>query len=197
MSEGVDDLTFPITGVADADRLLATNPFALVVGMLLDQQVSMEWAFIGPLHLRARLGGELSASEVAARSEDAVVELFVTRPALHRYPAVMARRVHALARVIVEDYGGDTAAIWTTAASGTELRRRLLALPGYGNEKSQIFVALLAKRFGIRPDGWREAAGPFGDDTPRSAADVDSPAALATVRAVKQAKKALGQTKAD
>ncbi|MFV0309400.1 MAG: HhH-GPD-type base excision DNA repair protein [Desertimonas sp.] len=188
---------FPITGRPEADALLADNPFALLMGMLLDQQVPMEWAFAGPLTLRDRLGGELDASTVAACSEDDLVELFVEKPAMHRYPAAMAKRVHALAQRIVEDYDGDTASIWATASTGGELRRRLRALPGFGDEKSKIFTALLGKRFGVRPDGWRAAAGPFGDDTPRSAADVDSPEALAAVRAYKQLRKAEGKGKAD
>lgn len=190
-------VSFPITGKPAVDAFLVENPFALLMGMLLDQQVPMEWAFAGPIHLRDRLGGHLDPETVTARSEDELIVLFVDKPALHRYPAAMARRVHALAQRIVDDYDGDTAAIWLTAPTGAELRRRLRALPGFGPEKSQIFTALLGKRFGVRPDGWREAAGPFGDDTPRSAADVDSPTALATVRAYKQARKAEGKTKAD
>jgi uncharacterized HhH-GPD family protein len=109
----------------------------------------------------------------------------------------MGKRVQALARVIVDDYDGDAGAVWRDVETGDELRRRLMALPGYGEEKTRIFIALLAKRFDVRPKGWEEAAGPFGDDTARSVADIDSPEALARVRQWKQARKAAGKTKAD
>ncbi len=193
----VSAVSFPITGRADADALLATNPFALITGMLLDQQVAIEWAFAAPLTLQTRLGAPLDPATVAALSEDDLVAAFVAKPALHRYPAVMARRVHALAQRIVDDYDGDTASIWATARNGAELWQRLRALPGFGDEKASIFTAVLGKRFGVRPDGWRTAAGPFGDDTPRSAADVHAPGALVAVRAYKQARRAEGKTKAD
>lgn len=191
------EVCFPITGRADADALLAANPFALITGMLLDQQVAIEWAFAAPLTLQTRLGAPLDAALVASLDEDDLVAAFVAKPALHRYPAVMARRVHALAQRIVDDYDGVTASIWTTARTGTELWQRLRALPGFGDEKASIFTAVLGKRFGVRPAGWREAAGPFGDDTPRSAADVDAPGALVAVRAYKQARRAEGKGKAD
>ena len=190
-------MSFPITGQRDADALLAANPFALITGMLLDQQVAIEWAFAAPLTLQTRLGAPLDAALVAALGEDELVAVFVAKPALHRYPAVMARRVYALARRIVDVYDGDTASIWTAAPTGAELWQRLRALPGFGDEKASIFTAVLGKRFGIRPSGWREAAGPFGDNTPRSAADVDAPGALIAVRSYKQARRAEGKTKAD
>jgi uncharacterized HhH-GPD family protein len=165
--------------------------------MLLDQQVPMEWAFLGPYTLRGRLGGSLDAGKIAAMSEDEVVEVFVAKPAVHRYPAAMARRTHALCQHLVEHYDGDAAAVWATADTGAELKKRLRALPGYGDEKTKIFMAILAKRLGIRPPGWEKAAAPFSDETPRSVADIDSPESFARVREFKKAKKAAGQGKQD
>jgi uncharacterized HhH-GPD family protein len=197
----VAERTFPITGDPADDSLLLTDPFALLLGMLLDQQVPMEWAFRSPARLRERMEasrpGSFSPAGLAALDEDAAVALFTDKPALHRYPASMGKRAHAVARALVEDYGGDAASLWTTAADGAELYRRLRALPGYGEEKARIFVALLAKRLGVRPDGWEQAAGPFADDTPRSAADVGSAEELAAVRQWKQAQKKRGKTKAE
>jgi uncharacterized HhH-GPD family protein len=165
--------------------------------MLLDQQVPMEWAFKGPSTLKARLGGRLDAGEIAALGPERVEEIFRDKPALHRYPGSMAKRTHALCQVIVDEYDGDASAIWTAVTSGDELFHRLKALPGYGDEKAKIFLAILAKRMGVAPEGWEEAAAPFSDDTPRSVADIDSPDALKRVRAFKQAKKKEGKGKAD
>jgi uncharacterized HhH-GPD family protein len=165
--------------------------------MLLDQQVPMEWAFLGPYTLKTRLGGTLDAAAIAAMAPDDVVELFVTKPALHRYPAAMAKRTHELCQFLVDHYDGDPARIWKTARTGDELYRRLRELPGYGDEKTRIFMAILAKRLGRRPTGWEEAARPFSDATPRSVADIDSPEAFARVREFKKAKKAQGKGKAD
>ena len=187
----------PITGEPDADRLLVENPFALLLGMLLDQQVPMEWAFRGPYNLERRLGVPLDATTVAALGEAKVEELFREKPALHRYPGSMGKRAHALAAHVLEHYGGDTAAIWRDAGSGEEVYERLRALPGYGEEKSKIFLAILGKRFGVAPPGWEAAAAPFSDATPRSVADVDSPESLARVREFKQARKAERKGKAD
>ena len=187
----------PITGEPDADRLLVENPFALLLGMLLDQQVPMEWAFRGPHALEQRLGRPLDAETIAALGEEKVEEVFRAKPALHRYPGSMGKRAHALAAHIVEHYGGDTAAIWRAAPSGDELLRRLRELPGFGEEKAKIFLAILAKRFGIAPPGWEDAAAPFSDSTPRSVADVDSPESLARVREFKKAQKAMKKGKAD
>jgi uncharacterized HhH-GPD family protein len=189
--------TLPITGEPEADRLLVENPFALLLGMLLDQQVPMEWAFRGPHTLEQRLGAPLDAEVLAALGEDKVEELFRAKPALHRYPGSMGKRAYALAAHVVEHYGGDTAAIWRDAATGEELFRRLHDLPGYGDEKAKIFLAILGKRLGITPAGWEDAAAPFSDATPRSVADVDSPEALARVRAFKKAQKALKKGKAE
>ncbi|HEY5156205.1 MAG TPA: HhH-GPD-type base excision DNA repair protein [Acidimicrobiales bacterium] len=189
--------SIPITGLPEADELLVTDPLALLIGMLLDQQVPMEWAFKGPWSLKDRLGGELDAGAIAAMGEDAVVEVFCAKPALHRYPAAMARRAHELCTFLVDHYGGDAGAVWRNVRSGDELLRRLRELPGYGEEKSKIFLAILAKRLGKRPAGWEEAAAPFSDATPRSVADIDSPEALVKVREFKKAMKAKGKGKAD
>ena len=188
--------SLPITGDAEADQFLAADPLALLIGMLLDQQVPMEWAFRGPHTLRSRLGG-LDAAAIAAMDPAAVEAAFSTKPALHRYPGSMAKRTHALSRHLVDHYGGDAAAVWRDAPSGEELLRRLQALPGFGPEKAKIFLALLAKQFGVKPRGWKAAAAPFSDAVPRSVADIDSPEALARVREWKRAQKAKGRGKAD
>jgi len=186
----------PITGDADADRLLAENPLALLLGMLLDQQVPMEWAFKGPATLQARLGG-LDARAIAELDPDALDAAFRAKPAVHRFPSAMAQRTQALCRVLVDEYGGDAAAIWRDVPDGAELFTRLRALPGFGDEKTKIFVAVLAKRLGVRPPGWEQAAAPFSDTTPRSVADIDSPETLAQVRDWKRVQKARGKGKAD
>ena len=186
--------TLYITGDPAADELLNTDPLALLIGMLLDQQVPMEWAFRGPASLKERLGG-LDAAKIAAMTEEEVIAAFVAKPALHRYPANMARRSHELCRHLVDHYDGDAAAVWRGAATGQELFDRLHALPGYGREKAQIFVAILAKRMGVAPPGWQEAAGPFADAEPRSVADIDSPASLEKVREWKRAMKAAKKDK--
>jgi len=185
----------PVTGDPEADRLLAHSPLALLLGMLLDQQVPMEWAFKGPHTLKERLG-HLDAGAIAAMDPDALEAVFRAKPALHRYPASMAKRAHALCQVLVDQYDGDAASVWTGVHTGDELLARLRALPGFGEEKSKIFLALLAKRLGVRPAGWEGAANPFSDTTKRSVADIDSPEALAEVRAWKKAQKAKGKTKA-
>ena len=186
-----------VTGNPDADKLLNTNPLALLLGMLLDQQVPMEWAFIGPHLLQERMGGTLDAHTIAAMPEDEFLLICKGPRAIHRFPGSMGKRVQAVCQVVVDEYGGDASRIWTDVANGAELRTRLEALPGFGPEKSRIFIALLAKRFGIRPEGWQEAAAPFGDDTARSVADIDSPETLARVREWKQARKKEGKAKAD
>jgi len=186
----------PITGNADADQLLEDDPLAILIGMLLDQQVPMEWAFTGPFTLQQRLG-KLDAAQIAAMDPDEFLAVAKGPPAIHRFPGSMGKRVQALARAIVDDYDGDAGAIWRDVETGEELHRRLIALPGYGEEKTRIFIALLAKRFDVRPKGWEEAAGPFSDETPRSVADIDSPQTLARVRQWKQARKAAGKTKAE
>ena len=189
--------TFFITGDTDADRLLAEDPLALLLGMLLDQQVPMEWAFQAPSILRQRLGGQLDAGKLAAMSEDDVVQLFVEKPALHRYPASMAKRAHALCIALTEEYDGDAAKVWKGATTGQELVKRLLALPGFGPDKAKIFAAVLAKRLGVKPAGWEEASAPFSDNERRSVADADTPEHLEEVRAFKKMMKAKGKGKAD
>ncbi|HEV2922203.1 MAG TPA: HhH-GPD-type base excision DNA repair protein [Actinomycetota bacterium] len=175
----------------DADALLTNNPLALLMGMLLDQQFPLEWAFRAPWRLAQRMGRtSLDAAELADYDPEAFVKLMAGPPALHRYPAAMAVRVQALCRLVVEEYGGDAAALWRTAGTGKELLARLRALPGFGEQKARIFVALLGKQLGVRPEGWQEVAGPYGEDgSRRSAADVTDAETLAEVRAFKQAAK--------
>ncbi len=191
------EVTFPITFDDDANELLTHDPLALLFGMLLDQQVPMTWAFRSPMVIKERLADRWSPVGIAELSEDDVVEIFCRKPAVHRYPAAMARRAHGIARILAEQYDGDTASLWTTAKSGAELHRRLAELPGFAEEKTQIFIALLAKRFGVKPRGWKAAAGAFADDQPRSAADVSSAAKLDEVRSWKKAQKAAKKSKSE
>ena len=188
--------TFFITGDVEADGLLAREPLALLLGMLLDQQVPMEWAFGSPARLKERLGGTLDAAAVAALDPDELAAAFRGPPALHRYWGSMAKRAAALCQVIADEYGGRTERLWEEAGTGEELVRRLKALPGFGDEKARIFAAVLGKRLGVRPPGWEEAAAPFSDEVRRSVADADSPEALEEVRAFKKAMKAAGKGKA-
>jgi uncharacterized HhH-GPD family protein len=189
--------TLPVTGDPDADSLLVKDPLALLIGMLLDQQVPMEWAFRGPATLKERLGGDLDAATIAGYDPEKFAALCKEKPAIHRYPGSMATRIQALCRVVVDDYGGDAGRIWTGVKDPDELYRRLRALPGYGEEKAKIFLAILGKRLGRAPKGWEELAAPFGDATPRSVADIDSPDALLAVRAFKQERKRQGKGKTD
>ncbi len=188
--------TLYITGDEAADRLLNTDANALLIGMLLDQQVPMEWAFMGPSTLRMRLG-HLDPARIAAMDVDEFVTVCCDKPAIHRFPGSMGRRVHQVCVALVEDYAGDAVNIWRDADSGREIVGRLKALPGYGDEKSKIFVAILAKTQGVQPDDWREAAGKFGDDVPRSVADIHDEASLAAVREWKKAQKAAKKDKQD
>jgi uncharacterized HhH-GPD family protein len=187
--------TLAVTGNPAADELLNTDSLALLVGMLLDQQVPMEWAFSAPLTLRDRLGGSLDATAIASMDPEELAAAFKGPPALHRFPGSMAKRTQDLCRHLVDAYGGDAAKVWKDAATGAELFARLRALPGYGAEKAKIFTAVLAKRMGVRPEGWEQVAGPFADATPRSVADIDSAAALVQVREFKRAMKAKGKGK--
>ena len=189
--------TLAVTGDPAANDLLNSDPLALLLGMLLDQQIPMEWAFMGPYTLRERMGGTLDAAEITSMEPDAFIALVKGPPALHRFPGSMGKRVQDCCRVIVDEYGGDAAKVWEDAASGADLYARLRKLPGYGDDKARIFTALLAKRFGVRPTGWEEASAPFSDSTPRSVADIDSLETLAKVREWKKAMKAKGKTKAD
>jgi uncharacterized HhH-GPD family protein len=175
----------------DANELLARSPLALLIGMLLDQQVTIEKAFTSPRDLVRRLGHEPTAEELASYDPDALAAVFSERPALHRYPRSMAGRVQQLCQALVADYGGDAATVWEGATSGKDLLARVNGLPGYGPDKSRILVALLGKQFGVRPTGWREAAGRFGEQGSRcSVADITDRASLTEVRAFKQGLKA-------
>ncbi|MEV5535430.1 HhH-GPD-type base excision DNA repair protein [Saccharopolyspora shandongensis] len=180
-----------LTGDADADKLLSDDSFALLTGMLLDQQVAMEIAFAGPKKIADRMGG-FSVTKIAESDLDEFVELCVQKPAIHRYGGSMGRRVHALAQYIVEHYDGRTEAIWTEDdPDGKEVLKRLKALPGYGDQKARIFLALLGKQRGVEPAGWREAAGAYGDaEARRSIADVVDEQTLTEVRAWKKEQKA-------
>ncbi|MFF9013084.1 HhH-GPD-type base excision DNA repair protein [Streptomyces sp. NPDC014870] len=183
----------------EADELLGRSPLAALVGMLLDQQVPMEWAFSGPYTIAQRLGAEdLDAGQIAAYDPEAFGALLSEKPAVHRYPGSMAKRIQQLCQFLVDEYGGDAEAVWADAKSGKELLSRLKALPGFGVQKAQIFLALLGKQYGVRPEGWREAAGAYGDQgSYRSAADITGPESLAKVRAFKQeAKRAAKEAKA-
>jgi uncharacterized HhH-GPD family protein len=187
-ANGPDALHF--TPDPEANRLLAQEPLAVLIGMLLDQQVTMEWAFGAPLLLKRRLGVDrLDAREIAAMDPAALEAVFRDKPALHRYPGSMAKRTHDLCTYIVADYDGSTESIWTGAATGDELLARVLALPGFGKDKARIFVGVLGKRLGVQPPGWENAAADWA-----SIADVDSFDRVAEIRekkrAVKAAKKA-------
>lgn len=188
--------TLFITGDERADALLNADGTALLVGMLLDQQVPMEWAFTGPYTLQQRLG-HLDPRRIAALDEEVFVTVCCDKPAIHRFPASMGRRVHALCAALEERFDGRGDAVWADVAEGAELYARLRSLPGFGDEKARIFVALLAKRFGVRPDGWESAAGVFADHEPRTVADIDSPESLARVREWKRAAKAAKRDKQD
>ncbi len=193
MSKG----TMAVTGDAESDRLVNRDPLALLIGMLLDQQVPMEWAFKGPLRLTERLGQTLDAHAIAAIEPSEFAAIVRTKPAIHRFPGSMATRIQALCQHLVDEYDGDAAAIWRGVRDADVIYQRLLSLPGYGEEKSRIFVAILAKRFSKAPHGWQVAAGPFADDQPRSVADIDGPESLARVRSWKKAQKAAGKTKSE
>jgi uncharacterized HhH-GPD family protein len=174
------------TADPEANRLLAQEPLAVLLGMLLDQQVTMEWAFGAPLLLKRRLGADrLDPAAIAAMEPGALEAIFRDKPALHRYPGSMAKRTHDLCTFIVERYDGRTEAIWIGATSGDELLARVLALPGFGKDKARIFVGLLGKRLGVRPPGWEQAAADWA-----SIADVDTFERVAEIREKKRAVKA-------
>ena len=175
------------------NALLEHDPLALLIGMLLDQQIPMEKAFTSPSVLLERLGGgaALDATVIAGYDAEAFEELFRTPPALHRFPAAMAKRVQALARQLVEEFEGRADTVWTQAADGADLVARIARLPGFGDQKARIFAALLGKQFDVRPTGWREASGTYGEQKSfRSVADVVDDASLKKVRATKQQAKA-------
>jgi uncharacterized HhH-GPD family protein len=181
----------------EANELLSRNALALLIAMLLDQQVPFERAFSAPRDLVRRLGHEPTAEELADFDPEALAAVFSERPALHRFPKAMAARTQELARLVIAGYDGDAAALWTTAPSGAELLKRVSALPGFGEVKAKIFVALLGKQLGVRPSGWREAAGSFGDEGSYvSVADITDDESLAKVRSHKQSLKAAAKAKA-
>ena len=180
-----------ITGDSAADTLLTDNPLALLIGMLLDQQIPMEMAFAGPLKLEQRTGA-VDAESIAEMAPEEFLEAFRQTPAVHRFPGSMATRVQTLCQEIVDAWGGDASALWTQGdPDGPEVLRRLKALPGFGEQKAKIFLALLGKQYGFTGDGWRAAAGDYGDEGAyRSVADIVSPESLAKVREHKKSIKA-------
>jgi len=181
----------------EANELLGRSPLALLIGMVLDQQVPLERAFSAPLDLVRRLGHEPTAAELADFDPVVLAGIFSERPALHRYPKAMAARVQDVTRLIVDQYDGDPERLWTTAKTGPELLKRVSALPGFGAQKAQIFVALLGKQLGVRPPGWQEAAGAFAaEGTYFSVADITDEESLGQVRSHKQALKAAAKAKA-
>ncbi|MBB4714078.1 HhH-GPD-type base excision DNA repair protein [Streptomyces luteogriseus] len=186
------DVTLHLAQDPEADALLGRSPLAALVGMLLDQQVPMEWAFKGPATIAQRLGtDDLDAHEIAAHEPEAFAALLSQKPAVHRYPGSMAKRIQQLCQYLVEHYDGDAEAVWKDVATGKDLLKRLAELPGFGKQKAQIFLALLGKQLGVRPTGWREAAGSYGEpDSFRSVADITGPESLVKVRAHKQEMKA-------
>lgn len=180
-----------------ADALLSKDALALLIGMVLDQQIPLEWAFKGPHTLRERLGGRLDAAEIAAMDPDRLEAAFATPPALHRFPRANAKRVQELCRIVVDQYGGKAANVWRKAADGDELYRRVKALPGFGEQKARIFVALLGKQLGVQPAGWERAAGDYGRaGSFMSVADITDGDSLARVRAYKQERKAAAKAAA-
>lgn len=184
-----------LSGDPEADRLLAEDPLALLVGMVLDQQIPLERAFHSPFELTQRLGHALDAEELASFDPDELGSIFAKPPALHRFPGSMAKRVQDMCRVVVDEYDGDASAVWSEAKSGEELYKRVEALPGFGKQKARIFVALLGKQLGVRPKGWREASEPYGAaGTKMSVADITGPKSLGEVREFKRAKKAEAKT---
>ena len=187
-------LGLPIDPAANA--LLQRSPLALLVGMILDQQISLEKAFSSPYELEQRLGHGLDAHQLADYDPEALAEIFSRTPALHRFPKAMAARVQEACRLLVDRYDGDPTALWDEAKTGAELLKRISELPGFGKQKAQIMVALLGKQYGVQPTGWREAAGTFGQpDTYVSVADIVDDAALAKVREYKQQLKAVAKAK--
>lgn len=174
-----------------ADALLESNPFALLAGMLLDQQIPMEVAFAGPKKIADRMGG-VDAQQIAEYDTESFIALCSERPAVHRFPGSMGKRLQTLAQTVVDEYGGDAVAVWTAGEpDGAEVLRRLKALPGFGDQKARIFLALLGKQYGVRPTGWREAAGDYGKTgTHMSVADVIDAGSLDQVRSYKKQAKA-------
>jgi uncharacterized HhH-GPD family protein len=188
-----------ITGDDQADALLSRDPLALLIGMVLDQQVTIEKAFSSPSDLLQRLGGKgpLNAATIAGMDPEELGDIFRERPALHRYPGSMAGRVQAVCRVVADDYGNKADNIWKGVQSGDELLDRLRTLPGFGEQKAKIFAALLGKQLGVCPEGWRKVTTPYGKEgSSLSVADITDPESLLKVRATKKAMKAKAKAKA-
>ena len=186
--------TLYITGDTAADKLLNSNGTALLIGMLLDQQVPMEWAFSGPATLKKRLG-HLDPKKIAAMNVDHFVAVCCEKPAVHRFPAAMGRRIHEMCGIIATEYKNKGENIWAGVTDAKELMSRLRVLPGFGEEKAQIFIALLGKRMGVKPRNWKTEAGVFSDANPRTVADITSPETLLLVRSWKKAEKAADRDK--
>jgi uncharacterized HhH-GPD family protein len=187
-----------LSGDPDADHLLSSDPLALLIGMVLDQQIPLERAFSSPRDLKARLGGRLDPAAIAAMDPDELAARFADRPALHRFPAANAKRVQDLCRIVVDDYDGEADRVWTGAVDGADLFKRIKALPGFGEQKARIFIGLLGKQLGITTPGWEEAAGRFGQaGTYLSVADIVDGESLGRVRAYKQQMKAAAKKAAD
>ena len=186
--------TLYITGDEAADKLLNANGTALLIGMLLDQQVPMEWAFNGPATLKKRLG-HLDPKKIAAMDVDEFVAVCCEKPAVHRFPAAMGRRIHELCGIIATQYKNKGENMWAGVTDAKELTARLRVLPGFGEEKAQIFIALLGKRMGVKPRNWKTEAGVFSDANPRTVADITSPETLLLVRSWKKAEKAADRDK--
>jgi uncharacterized HhH-GPD family protein len=181
--------TLYITGDTQSDKLLNSNGTALLIGMLLDQQVPMEWAFSGPATLKKRLG-HLDPKKISQMDVEEFVSVCAEKPAIHRFPASMGRRIHELCGIIAAQYKNKGENIWADLTDAKDLTARLRVLPGYGEEKTQIFIALLAKRMGVKLKNWKTEAGVFSDENPRTVADIVSPETLLLVRSWKKAEKA-------
>ena len=186
---------FNITGDPAADKVLDESAFALLAGMMLDQQFPMERAFAGPAKVLDRFG-TLDPAAIATADPETFSELCRRPPAIHRYGGSMATRMQELARIVVDEYDGHAERIWTEASDGSDLLKRMQALPGFGKQKAQIFVALLAKQLGVRPAGWESAVGAYAEDGYRSVADVVDGASLQKVRDFKKEKKAAAKAAA-
>jgi uncharacterized HhH-GPD family protein len=184
-----------ITGDEKADQVLEDSPFALLLGMLLDQQYPMEHAFRGPAKILDRFGN-LEPAAIAAAEPESFASLCSEPPAVHRFPGSMAQKVQAVAQIVVEEYDGQADRIWTDAENGQDLLKRMTALPGFGKQKAQIFIALLAKQRDVRPEGWESAVGDYSLEGYRSVADVVDTASLEKVRAYKKEKKAAAKVQA-
>ncbi len=178
-----------ITGDEHADQVLTDSPFALLLGMLLDQQFPMERAFAGPAKVLDRFG-TLDPAAVAAAEPEQFASLCAEPPAVHRFPGSMAERIQAVAQIVVEQYDGEAERIWTEAGDAADLLSRMTALPGFGKQKSQIFVALLAKQLDVRPEGWESVVGDYSLEGHRSVADVVDAESLEKVRSHKKQEKA-------